>query len=93
MTKTTEFTTDPLTLVSIAAEALLMQQPVNMLLSAGWERPNNFPLPIKREPAGTPQGYRPLAILEWVDSELRGENRGRAMAERHAAAKTEGATA
>ena len=92
MSKTTEFTTDPLTLVSAAAEALLMQQPVR-LLSASWERPNNFPLPIKREPAGTPQSYRPLAILEWVDAELRGENRGRAMSERHAAAKTEGAAA
>ena len=93
MTKTTEFTTDPLTLVSVAAEALLTQQPVRLLLPAGWERPNNFPLPIKREPAGTTQSYRPLAMLEWVDAELRGENKGRAMAERHAATKTEGGAA
>lgn len=93
MTKTTEFTTDPLTLVSVAAEALLGRKFVRMALPPDWTRPHNFPLPVSRQPAGEPQSYRPLAILEWVDSELRGENKGRAMSERHAAAKTEGAAA
>ena len=52
-------------------------------------RESNFPLPVKREPAGEPQSYRPLAVLEWVDAELRGENKAQEMKARHAAAKGE----
>jgi hypothetical protein len=81
----TNFTTDLPTLVTLSAGALLQQKPVEMVLGAGWERPANFPLPIKRRAADQPQSYRPLAILEWVDAELRGENKGRAMAGRSAA--------
>lgn len=83
----THFTTDPSTLVSLASAALLERKFVQMVLPAGWTRPHNFPLPVKREPADEPQSYRPLAVLEWVDAELRGENKAQEMKARHAAAK------
>lgn len=83
------FTTDLPTLVALASAALLAQEPVRMVLPPDWARPHNFPLPIKREPAGEPQSYRPLAIMEWVDADLRGENKAQEMKARHAAAKGE----
>lgn len=83
------FTTDLPTLVAAASTALLTQQPVQMTLPADWTRPHNFPLPVKREPAGVPQSYRPLAVLEWVDAELRGENKAREMSARMAARSAE----
>ena len=84
----TPFTTDLPTLVALASAALLAQEPVRMVLPADWARPHDFPLPVKREPAGEPQSYRPLAIMEWVDAELRGENKAQEMRVRRAAAAT-----
>lgn len=78
------FTTDLPTLVALASDALLAQEPVRMTLPPDWTRPHNFPLPVKRQSAGEVQGYRPLAVLEWVDAELRGENKSREMVARHA---------
>jgi len=57
-----------------ATECLLNKQPVTVTHPAGWERPANWPLPIKRE-APSPDGrvtqnYRPLAILEFVAESL-----------------------
>lgn len=83
----TPFTTDLPTLVALAGAALLAQEPVRMVLLPDWTRPHNFPLPVKREPAGEPQSYRPLAILEWVNAELSGENKAQEMRVRRAAAK------
>ena len=82
----TPFTTDLPTLVALASAALLAQEPVRMVLPPDWVRPHNFPLPVKREPAGEPQSYRPLAISEWVDAELRGENKAQEMRVRRASA-------
>ena len=85
----TPFTTDLPALVALASAALLAQEPVQMVLPADWARPHNFPLPVKREPAGEPQSYRPLALMEWVDAELRGENKAQEMRVRRAAEKGE----
>lgn len=78
------FTTDLPTLVALSSAALLMQEPVRMTLPPDWARPHNFPLPVKRQSAGEMQSYRPLAVLEWIDAELRGENKSREMLARHA---------
>ena len=85
----TPFTTDLPTLVALASAALLAQEPVRMVLPPDWARPHNFPLPVSRQPSGEPQSYRPLAVLEWVDAYLRGENTAQEMKARHAAAKGE----
>lgn len=82
------FTTDLPTLVALASAALLEQEPVRMVLPADWARPHNFPLPVSRQPSGEPQSYRPLAVLEWVDAYLRGENKAQEMRVRRAAAAT-----
>lgn len=61
------------TLTRQAADALLAQTPVVVTHPAGWQR-DGFPLPIKREPpapdGSVTQGYRPLAVFEYVNEKL-----------------------
>ena len=63
-------------LAHAALEALLTQALVTLTHEPMWER-KGFPLPTKRMPAnpdGTvTQTYRPLALLEYVDENLRDE--------------------
>lgn len=69
--------TDPIALqylANLAVKHLLEQTSVLVAHPAGWQRPTNWPLPIKR---GTPdetgvvrQNYRPLALLEYVHETL-----------------------
>lgn len=65
-----DFTTDPQALVPAAAAALLAREPLDVALPDTWERPENWPVPIKKVPRGTPnrvQSYRPVAILEFAE--------------------------
>ncbi len=55
-----------------ALAALLAGQPVTITHEPGWRRPRGWPLPIKRVPDGTPQAYRPLAVLEYIDGAVKG---------------------
>ena len=69
--------TDPAILAYLATTAvqhLLAQTSMEVSHAPGWQRPPNWPLPVKR---GTPdaggqtrQAYRPLAILEYVNDTL-----------------------
>lgn len=61
-------------LANLATKHLLAQTSVPITHDAEWQRPTNWPLPVKK---GTPdaqgsvqQNYRPLAILEYVHSAL-----------------------
>lgn len=71
MNDTPEFTTDPKELALMACKALLRQQPVRMVLPEDWTRPDSFPLPIKADKDSPVREYRPLAVLEWVNDQLR----------------------
>jgi len=82
-----KFTTHPQTLVMLATHAILYQHPVRLVLNEGWTRPRNFPLPIKADKSTANREYRPLAILEWVDGELSGENAAAEARERAARIK------
>jgi hypothetical protein len=73
------FTEDTDTLGEVALRCLLAQQTVNMVLPDKWERPRNFPLPIKADKASPVRSYRPLAILEWINDELSGANKAAEM--------------
>jgi len=61
-------------LMNEATTCMLMRQPVTCQHPAGWTRPENWPLPILREPAAADgtvtQTYRPLAVLEWCEYRL-----------------------
>ena len=54
-----------------ATDCLLNKHPVTVTHSAGWQRPANWPLPIKREApsadGSVTQNYRPIAVLEWIN--------------------------
>ncbi len=84
-----EFTTEHAQLVSMSSCALLAQEPVRLALPADWQRPRNFPLPIKKT-EGMVREYRPLAILEWVNDELSGANASAEARKRNAEKKATG---
>lgn len=70
------FTADPAALVAVACAAMLARQPVAVALPDGWERPESWPVPIRKVPRGTPdrvQLYRPMAILEFAEHMLGAE--------------------
>lgn len=58
-------------LAQAALAALLAGQPLMVTHEPGWQRPKGWPLPVKRVPDGTPQAYRPLAVLEYIDSAVK----------------------
>jgi hypothetical protein len=60
------------TLGQSALAALLAGHPVSITHEPGWQRPKGWPLPIKRVPDGTPQAYRPIAVLEFIDRAVKG---------------------
>lgn len=69
--------TDPAILKYLATQAvqhLLAQTNMVVTHASGWQRPTNWPLPVKRaQPdadGSTSQAYRPLAILEYVHDTL-----------------------
>lgn len=56
-----------------AVECMIKREPVLITHEVGWERPKNWPLPIKRvhNPGGpVTQPYRPMAILEYCECVL-----------------------
>ena len=70
------FTVEPAALVAVASAAMLARQPVAVALPADWERPESWPVPIRKVPRGTPdrvQLYRPMAILESAEHLLGAE--------------------
>lgn len=70
------FTADPAALVAVASAAMLARQPVAVMLPAGWERPEYWPLPINkvsRSDGDRTQQYRPIAILEFAEHVLGAE--------------------
>lgn len=84
----------PITLRAVAraaTEALIEQRPLSVRHEPGWSR-DGFPLPMKRQPAAedgsVTQDYRPLAILEFVQEELSGENAARRARDKKAAKAT-----
>ena len=62
-------------LARAAVDALLAQQPLTLRHEPGWVRPRGWPLPLlRRAPVADgsiTQQYRPLAVLEYVDEQLR----------------------
>ena len=82
VTTAAPFSTAPDTLVALASQALLAQQPVRLSLPPDWQRPRNFPLPINARVAGPVREYRPLAVLDWVHDELAGVHASAAARER-----------
>ena len=62
-------------LARAAVDALLAQQPLTLRHEPGWVRPRGWPLPLlRRAPAADgsiTQQYRPIAVLEYVDEQLR----------------------
>lgn len=66
-------------LAQMAVGAMLGREPVIVVHAIGFERPANWPLPIKRVPDGLPQCYRPLAILEYVEWALSQETNWRGL--------------
>lgn len=69
------FTTDLQALAAMAINAMFNIEPVCMTLPDNWKRPHNFPLPIVVHKRTNNREYRPLAVLEWINDELTGENR------------------
>ena len=74
-------------LAKIATFHLLRQQPMEITHPADWQR-DGFPLPIKRNQPGhdgtTKQEYRPMAVLEYVQEVLSGENAAKLARDRKA---------
>lgn len=66
-----------------AVGQLLQQQPMIVTHPQGWVRPEFWPLPIKREAPRADgvvvQGYRPMAILEFVNETLANDLRSARM--------------
>jgi hypothetical protein len=62
------------TLALAATNAMLNRDTVSWSHHASEARPEYWPLPIKREPAGpdglVTQKYRPIALLEYVEDRL-----------------------
>ena len=76
------FAADAAPLAVLATSALLEQEPVRLLIPDGWKRPRNFPLPEKAFRDSQEREYRPMAILEWINDELRCEAASTATRER-----------
>lgn len=54
-----------------AVNAMLMRIPMTITHPEGWQRPENWPLPIEKVPLAADgtrtQTYRPMAIIEYVE--------------------------
>lgn len=77
-------------LANSALSHLLKNTPMPITLRGG-ERPEGFPLPLKRVhgEGDITQEYRPLAILEWIQDVVSGEVARRAAAKKSKAEKQE----
>jgi len=74
-----------------AVEEMLCAKPIVQVHPPGWQRPPNWPLPIKAtepQPDGSLiRNYRPIAVLEWINEQIQNEAAAARMAEQQARQK------